>query len=304
MSDHSPRVSIGVPVYNGERFVDQTIRCLLNQTFTDFEIVISDNASTDRTSELCRAFGRLDGRIRYVRSDTNIGAARNLMKAVELSSAPYFKLANADDLCGPTLVADCVSILDRHPAVVLCYGKTLLIDDEGAPIRRYEDGLHLRMPDAATRFLRAAERVRLVNTLQGVMRTDVAKRVFARHGSYDGADEVLVAALALHGEIHELPKALFFRRMHAAASSAIKGHRDRRAFLDPHVREIVPIYLWRLFGGHFKAIAHAHVPISDKIGALSALVRLAVRDRDRLAGELCVAIAHLVRAHAANREHA
>ena len=64
----SPRLSIGLPVYNGERFLAQALECLLAQTFRDFELVISDNASTDRTSEICYAYVQRDPRVRYVRN--------------------------------------------------------------------------------------------------------------------------------------------------------------------------------------------------------------------------------------------
>src|SRR5207244_10480282 len=107
-----PRVSIGVPVYNGERYIAETLDSLLAQTFEDFELIISDNASHDRTEGICRAYAAKDSRIRYVRNSTNLGAARNYRLAVELSSGEYFRWANCDDLFAPTSLSRCVEVLD------------------------------------------------------------------------------------------------------------------------------------------------------------------------------------------------
>ena len=96
-----PRVSVGIPVFNGERFLAETIESILAQTFKDFEIVISDNASTDRTEEICRSYAARDPRIRYNRNDTNRGAAWNHNRVFELARGEYFKWQSHDDFCAP-----------------------------------------------------------------------------------------------------------------------------------------------------------------------------------------------------------
>src|SRR5919112_5909956 len=102
-----PRVTIGLPVYNGERFLEQALDGLLAQTFTDFELIISDNASTDRTPEICQAYAARDSRIRYVRQPENIGAGPNHNILVPMARGEYFKWASHDDLYDPDLVAKC-----------------------------------------------------------------------------------------------------------------------------------------------------------------------------------------------------
>ena len=94
----TPRVSIGLPVYNGDRYLRETIEGLLNQTFSDFELVICDNASTDRTQDICNEYCLLDKRVRYYRNNENIGAGKNFNKAFSLSQGKYFKWAACDDL--------------------------------------------------------------------------------------------------------------------------------------------------------------------------------------------------------------
>ena len=114
-----PRVTIGLPVYNGQNYLVETLESLLAQTYTDFELVISDNASTDRTEAICRQYAAGDARIRYYRNDENIGASANYNRAFELGRGEYFKWAAHDDLLAPTYLERCVEVLDANPDVVL-----------------------------------------------------------------------------------------------------------------------------------------------------------------------------------------
>ena len=116
VSQGRPRVTLGVPVFNGGPFLPETLDSLLNQTFSDLEVVISDNASTDRTEEICRAYAARDPRVRYYRNDVNRGAAWNHNRVFELARGEFFKWSAADDLCAPEFLTLCVAALDRDPA--------------------------------------------------------------------------------------------------------------------------------------------------------------------------------------------
>jgi glycosyltransferase involved in cell wall biosynthesis len=280
-----PRVSVGVPVYNGERFIGETLDSIIGQSFTGLEIVICDNASTDGTTAICEEYARKDGRIRYFRNAENIGLAKNFQRVVELSSGEYFKLANADDLCAPDLVAQCVHVLDRHPDVVLCYGKTTLIDEHGRHLREYEDGLDLRSPSVAERFRLALERVRLVNVLQGVIRADALRRT-ALLDSYVGADMVLIVELALYGKFCELPERLFSRRIHAGAFSSQTSEETQLGLWEPGARRRRELYFWRHYCGHLRAIARAPLAAWTKLELAALVVRRGITARRALAGEL------------------
>ncbi len=131
MSNLTPRVSVGLAVYNGENYLREAIDSILAQTFTDFELILSDNASTDKTQEICLEYAAKDKRIRYYRNDQNIGGIRNQIRTVELSRGEYYKLAAHDDVCAPDFLEKCVEVLDRDPSVVLCYPKTKIIDENG-----------------------------------------------------------------------------------------------------------------------------------------------------------------------------
>ncbi|MCB0187328.1 MAG: glycosyltransferase family 2 protein, partial [Caldilineaceae bacterium] len=128
MSMDCPRVSIGLAVYNGEPYLADAIRSILSQSFTNFELIISDNASTDRTAAICQEFAARDSRIRYSRNATNIGGANNENRTFRLARGEYFRWAAHDDICAPELLEKSVAVLDQNPDVVLCYSMTTEID--------------------------------------------------------------------------------------------------------------------------------------------------------------------------------
>src|SRR5688572_7662493 len=123
-----PKVSIGLPVYNGENYLSQALDSLLGQTYSDFELIISDNGSTDRTQEICRAYAIKDRRVRYFRSATNRGAAWNFNNVFALSSGKYFKWAAHDDICAPEFLERCLEVLECDPGIVVCFPKTMQMD--------------------------------------------------------------------------------------------------------------------------------------------------------------------------------
>jgi len=143
MSRDTPKISVGMPVYNGESYLEDAIDCVLNQTDEDFVLIISDNASSDRTEEICRGIAAKDRRVVYSRNAKNIGAASNYNHVFELASGPYFRWFNADDLCAPNLHEECLAALEHDPEAVLSYGKTTFIDQDGATTGQYEDHLDL-----------------------------------------------------------------------------------------------------------------------------------------------------------------
>ena len=99
-----PRVSVGMPVYNREKYVGAAIEAHLNQTCTDFELVITDNASTDHSEEICRSFAAKDPRVKYYRNPQNLGASGNYRRCFELSTGEYFRWTPSDDLVSPNLL--------------------------------------------------------------------------------------------------------------------------------------------------------------------------------------------------------
>lgn len=248
MSTPSPRVSIGLPVYNGERYLESTLDSLLAQTFPDFELIISDNASTDRTAAICAAYQARDPRVRYSRNAANLGATRNYNLTVEQARGEYFKWAAYDDPCGPEFLERCVRALDANPAVVLAYTRARVIDEAGQDLGYDPVDLDLRQPRPVERYAAYHRRFRQhrnCNPVFGVIRTATLRRT-AMIGNYVASDEVLLGELALHGQFYEVPDELFFRRDHPNTSTRAFLIKNRAAWFDPALggRLHLPVWIW------------------------------------------------------------
>jgi len=227
----SPRVSIGLPVYNGERYLARAVASLLDQTFTNFELILSDNASTDRTEEICQAYAAKDQRIRYYRNERNLGAIRNFNRTFELATGPYFMWASHDDLWAPTFIAKCVDALDAMPEAIIAYPKTVIIDEHGDTVHEYDARFNTESPFAHVRFHDLVRTPHKCFQLLGVIRTSVLAKT-PLFGSYTSSDIVLLGLLGLMGPFHELPEALLFYRHHPQQSIRIDRH-ARMAWADP-----------------------------------------------------------------------
>jgi glycosyltransferase involved in cell wall biosynthesis len=295
-SRYEPRVSIGMPVYNGERYLAVTLDSLLTQTFEDFELIICDNASMDQTEQICRSYAARDGRIRYVRHTENLGAAKNYWRAFELAVGGYFRWANCDDLFAPESLARCVEVLDREQAVVLAYPQTQLIDERGQAIAFYDDGLHLQSPKASDRFVQLFQNLGLVNVIYGLMRTDALKQTGLIR-NFVGGDIPLIAELTLYGKFWEIPEALFYRRLHAGAQSNYREVTQIQKFFDPKTEGQIPFREWRHLFAHYGSVLQAPLGIIEKIRLGAYLARQAIWSREELTGELVDAVQQIIHRH-------
>jgi glycosyltransferase involved in cell wall biosynthesis len=216
----APLVSIGVFVYNGERFIEKTLRSILNQTFTDFELIISDNASTDRTGDIAQTYARRDSRIRYHRSEKNMGAGWNIRRVYELGTGKYFKQAAVDDLLEPDFLQRCVEALESDPGCVLAYTRTREVDENGAFIENYVTPIKTDDDDPVARFGKwLSTGGHNCYQIFGVMRMSALHQI-PPQGSYVNADGVLLARLSLLGRFYEVPEYLFISRRHSGQSMA------------------------------------------------------------------------------------
>jgi glycosyltransferase involved in cell wall biosynthesis len=273
-----PRVSIGLPVHNGERYLSQAIDALLAQSLADFELIISDNASTDGTEEICRRYQALDGRIRYFRQPVNIGAAANHNFVVHQARGEYFKWASHDDLYGRDLLLRCVEALDANPSVVLSHTWEAFIDAEGNLLRRVDYRLATDSPSAPERFADCLF-VQGGDDIYGVMRTDILRRT-PLHGSYHHAERTVVAEMGLYGPFCQVPEVLYFRRDHPNRAERTRSTRRARAVnLDPRranrlrhpLIRLHAEYLW----GYVRAIQRAPLSPLDRLRCYGHLVRWA-----------------------------
>jgi len=246
-----PLVSVGLPIYNGARFVREAVDSILAQTFTDFELVVSDNASTDATQRICEGYAAADPRVRYYRNERNMGASYNYNRVTELSRGKYIRHAAHDDVLAPENLERCVAVMEADDAVALCYPQMSRIDENGAVIDTYANSLHLRDPDPVVRwrrFHRLCDSDSMCDPVFGLFRASVL-RATPVLGRFASADVVLLAEVALRGQIHEVPEVLFFERWHAGTSVNANPTPDgRAAWFDPAARgrweNYLPQYRW------------------------------------------------------------
>jgi glycosyltransferase involved in cell wall biosynthesis len=298
MTAAAPRVSVGVPVFNGERYLAATLDSLLKQTYPDFELVVCDNASTDRTEEIARSYAAGDPRVRYVRNPRNVGSAGNYRCVFELARGEYFRWAAADDLFGAESLARCVDVLDAHPDVVLAYPKTRLIDAAGAAVSDYEDGLHLQSPRPSERFRQVLERLGYVNVLYGLARSAVLRQT-GLLGRFVDSDVVFLAELSLHGTFWEIPEVLFFRRFHEAASSSMSPSEILTFYYADRGRRLV-LRDWRHLVELFRVAVRAPLSGAERARVMRLLLRRAAWSRSSLIRELGAAVRHGVLRRATN----
>ena len=218
MNESAVPVSIGLPVYNGDDYLRETLDDLLGQNFRDFELIICDNASTDGTEAICREYAGRDSRIRYHRNSTNVGAAANYNLAFEKARGKFFKWASHDDKMTADYLACCMRAFESAPDdVVLCYPKTLLIDSDGTPLREHDDKMDLREDQPHQRLSRFARSWGMCNPVFGLIRRDtLAKTGLIR--PYISSDVPLLAELSVLGKFWELAETHFYRRIHERSS--------------------------------------------------------------------------------------
>jgi glycosyltransferase involved in cell wall biosynthesis len=213
MARHKTRVTIGMPVFNGERHLRQALESILDQTYQDFELIISDNASTDRTQQICFEYEKKDDRITYHRIERNLGAAWNFNHVFKLSSSPYFKWAAHDDVVAPEFLSKCVNLLEQDETVVLCHSKTGRINDFGKVEGEYDCGKVTNSPKPQKRLSDVLIRKGFPWSIFGVFRSDALRRTHLIE-NYIGADWNFLAEINLVGKTAEIPEYLFFRRQH------------------------------------------------------------------------------------------
>ena len=251
----APAVSIGLFVYNAERYLAGAISAFQAQTFGDFELIISDNASTDRTGAIARAFAATDTRIRYHRFAENRGAQANADNTLALARAPYFKWAAHDDICRPTFLAACLDVLERDPEVVVCHSQCLAIDANDRMIGSYPNEPEAMQGSPHERLRPLLSKTHFCIPIFGVMRTEFLRSTKG-HGDWVGSDRNVLAEACLHGKLAQVPEPLFLRRYHAESSiTKIPDERARIAWYDPRKAGTRTYPTVRLLKEYFDSIA-------------------------------------------------
>lgn len=285
-----PRVNIGLPVYNGENFIEETLDSILSQTYEDFELIISDNASTDGTQDICNAYAEKDERIRYCRNEVNLGGSRNYNRAFELSKGGYFKWAAHDDIISPTYLEKCVEVLDRDPSVVLCYSKMQYIDAKGNFLKEYDERPNHASPQTFIRFSDFV--LKGTGTFEhfGLVRSSVLKKITLYEG-YSLTDNVLLAELSLQGKFFEIPETLFFIRSHAEqCTQAIPDRVAQTVWYDTRKKDKLAFPHWKAVSGYLRSVNNASLKYDEKLKCYVVVGKWMRMNNRRLFGDLKSAI--------------
>jgi glycosyltransferase involved in cell wall biosynthesis len=269
-----PRVSIGLPVYNGEKYLRAAIDSILAQTFVDFELIISDNASNDGTEIICRNYSAQDRRILYVRNACNIGAAPNYNQTFDLSKGEYFKWIAHDDVLSPDYLARCVEALDANADAVLCQSLIRYINEHGQEICIYDSPLDdatsirssdrfaavILLPHPCNEFFSLIRRKMLIGSLL--------------HGHFHGGDRALLAELALRGRFLRLDEPLSMMREHPNRYTRVMTRpKDRLAWHDMRAPGRYSLPTFRLYFEYWRIVSRNIDSLTDRIPCYNHLLR-------------------------------
>lgn len=286
-----PRVTVAMPVYNGEEFLAPAVESILGQTMGDFELIVTDNASTDATEEMVRGWMRQDARIRYDRSPVNRGLAWNWNRAVPMARGHYFKWAAADDVHLPRYLERTVERLEDDPTAVLAHSRTAWIDEHGQVQGARPTGLAMDAPTPHERFHALTHRGWGCFPLFGVIRREALQRT-GLHGAYPRSDRALLAELGLHGRLVEVDEVLFHHRDFSGRVTRATDLRTRYPIFSGGAVPAVPTPYWDLLGGFVGGVRRAPLPAVEKAHCLLALHDYAWRDRRHLVREAAQRVAY------------
>ena len=287
-----PKVGVGVPVFNGERYLSETLDALLAQTYEDFVILIGDNASTDRSFEIAQDYASRDRRVVVIRRERNIGANENYSDLFRRAGTEYFRWHAADDLSLPEYTRLAVEVLDQQPEVVLAYCKTINIDGAGLETACYEDRMHVVQDRAADRLRWVLKQLDRCNCLYGLARS----ATMARTGlirPFVSSDKVFLGEMALYGKLVEIPDRLFRRRFYEAASSAMTPSARQVFVYGARKSRRAELEHWQHIAAYYWAVTKAPVPMAERL-ALYREVTRQLRDwRPVMLKEARTALAHI-----------
>src|SRR4051794_9402520 len=279
----NPRLSIGLPVYNGERWLTQAIESLLGQTYGDFTLLISDNGSTDATRDFCEAYAKRDSRVQYLRHDVNRGVIWNWNWVFKVSHSEYFKWAACDDVYHPKFLESCIDVLDQEPDVVWCHTRSRHVDGSGQVLAGDENtaisyvarqNCEADVPCRTSN--RSSSRFKAIILGHGgcldchaVIRSQMLRKT-RLYLPYFGSEKVLMAEIALLGRHHEVPETLYDVRIHDQAAGNIRSRSEQRRFIDPTAN------IWRsdrlgLLAGYLTAVKRAEIPITERLRCYAAI---------------------------------
>jgi glycosyltransferase involved in cell wall biosynthesis len=303
MPSKFPRITVGLPVYNGQDYLKTAIESVLAQTYGDFILLISDNASTDDTEQICRSYVALDPRVRYIRHSVNHGLYWNFRAAFNAAQSEFFKWMAHDDICAPNLLEECIRLLDKYPEAVLVSPKNAVIVDD--TIQHIP--VDLRLDDARPnrRYAGALALKYYVPQLHGLFRA-AALRQTPLLEDFMESDQTLIARVALMGRIVETEDYLFFHRLHASNASKHGRFYQDSSHTGSSQTNDTKLPHWKALLAYFRPTREVPLPLSERLLCWKHLLVWLFQDRNglMLMGDIDQAVWHgaaTARAHKLSR---
>ena len=293
-----PLVSIGLPVFNGADYLEQSIQSLLDQTYPNIELIICDNASSDGTQQLCERMAASDDRIRYYRNESNIGGAKNHNMTFELSRGKYFRWAAHDDVAEPKLIERCVAVLETHDDVVLCHTDFAHIDVDGTVTDKISRN-HCSSTKPYERFAAMASTEDFCEETYGVIRSEVFGRTHLQQ-DYTGSDRTLMSEIALYGRFVNVEEPLFRKRLHPG--NVYVDWRTRMAWFGDRYKGRIVLPWWKQLADYLRVIRRVPLTSVERARCNLYMLRWIAKRSHGLARDLVFAAAMLVRSPGARMQ--
>lgn len=247
-------VSIGIPAYNSQDFILETLLSIAGQTYSDIDVLISDDGSTDGTDRICAEFVSHDPRFRLQRQ-AHIGERRNFNHLLREARGEYFMWAADHDVWHPHYVARCVATLEADKGLVLAYSHSRLIDADGTDLGAMDDEFGIDHASAFGRYTTLIWRPVVCNAIYGVVRREIALDT-GGYGPTPGPDHLVLAKLALQGRFAQLPDELYFRRRNRPEETPAELRSRQPQDLDPTTADT---WLSLAPGSYYRGLRDAHI---------------------------------------------
>jgi glycosyltransferase involved in cell wall biosynthesis len=278
-----PRLTIGLPVFNGCDYVGAAVESVLKQTYENFELIVSDNNSSDRTVEVVQQVAAGDPRVQLRSHPTNIGAHNNYNSILPLTNAEYFKWMAHDDLLAPTYLERCVEALDEHPEAVLAFSNATQIDENGEELGALTSKQAYDSPSAYARMRAYMADSTRIPQVFGVFRRSALSQSHLLP-SYPKSDTVFMCEMALLGKWIVIEEPLFLNREHPERQGRL-ALRDRTQWYFPG-RSAPLLPKWDQWGGMLSVAWTAPMPAWDKAKCLGFATYWGLRHYRELAKDL------------------
>ena len=275
--ENNPLVSIGLPVFNGEDFLEKALDSILKQSYKNIEVIVCDNASTDRTRTIIDTYRKNDNRIKYHRHDTNLGAAANYNSTFELSKGKYFKWAAHDDVMHEDYIEQCVQAMESDSSTSVVQSLVGQIDENGTVTTHEYTGVDdIFSEDASicTQYHTLMQKRGGWVRIFGVIRSDILKNT-PLIDKYIGSDLTLLGELGLNGKVKDLDTVLFWRREHNRTSTRgeFKARRKRLPWFDmTKTSNSLSFPEWKLTWEMFRSISRQNIPLKVRIYCCRVIV--------------------------------